>query len=190
MANIGAHRMPATAAAAAQAGQYTPATAQGGTGAHVDFYLKIDGIEGESEDSKHAKEIEVLSWSWGESQSGTFASGGGGGGGKVAMNDFNFLALTSKASPKLILACAEGQHIKSAVFSARKAGGGQQDYLKITMSDIIVSSYSVSAGSEIPTEGVSLNFAKIEVEYKPQKKDGSLDAPVKIGYDLKKNAKV
>ena len=89
-----------------------------------------------------------------------------------------------------MLACAIGQHIKEATLTARKAGGGQQDYFSIKMSDVMVSNYSVSGSSEVPIENVTLNFAKIEVEYKPQKKDGGLDSPVKFGYDLKKSVKL
>ena len=161
-----------------------------GMGGAVDFFLKIAKIEGESADAKHAKEIDVRDWSWGASQSGTFAMGGGGGAGKVAMNDFQFECHQSKATPKLIQACALGEHLADATLTARKAGGGQQDYFTIKMFDVLISSYQVEANSERPVERVTLNFAKVEVEYKPQKADGGLDSPVKFGYDLKKNVKL
>jgi type VI secretion system secreted protein Hcp len=165
---------------------YTP-NAVGGA---VDFFIKIAKIEGEATDAKHAKEIDVLSWSWGASQSGTFAQAGGGGAGKVNMSDLSFTCYQSKASPKLIQACARGEHLTDATLTARKAGGGQQDYFTIKLTDVLVSSYSIGASSERPTESVTLNFAKIEVEYKPQKADGGLDSPVKFGYDLTKNEKL
>jgi type VI secretion system secreted protein Hcp len=165
---------------------YTP-NAVGGA---VDFFLKIAKIEGESTDDKHGKEIDVLSWSWSESQSGTFAHAGGGGAGKVNMGDFSFSCYQSKASPKLIQACALGEHLADATLTARKAGGGQQEYFTIKMTDVLVSSYQIGAANERPMESVTLNFAKIEVEYKPQKADGGLDSPVKFGYDLKKNVKL
>ncbi|MEW6604192.1 MAG: type VI secretion system tube protein Hcp [Thermoproteota archaeon] len=163
--------------------------------ASVDYYLKIDGIEGESTDARHMGEIEVLSWSWGEANAGVAsrAGGGGGGVGKVNMQDFHFTAVMSKASPKLFEACAAGQHIKEAVLIARKAGGDQQEYLKITLNDVLISSYQTGGSSGdggIPVDSFSLNFAKIEFEYKPQKPDGSLDTPIKTGYDLKLNRKV
>jgi type VI secretion system secreted protein Hcp len=158
----------------------------------VDYYLKIDGVEGESTDSKHKNEIDVESWSWGETQSGTSSGGGGGGAGKVSMQDFHFVMRLNKASPKLMLACATGDHLKSATLVCRKAGGDQQEYMKIVMSDLIVSSYQTggSTGDVVPIDQISLNFSKIEYEYKPQKADGSLDSPVKTGYDLKLNQKV
>jgi type VI secretion system secreted protein Hcp len=161
--------------------------------AAVDYFLKIEGIEGESNDSKHKGEIDLQSWSWGESQSGTHAQGGGGGAGKVAMQDFHFVMSVNKASPKLALACATGEHIKKAVLIARKAGKEQQEFLKITMSDLLVSSFQTGGsghGDILPTEQISLNFAKIEWEYKEQKPDGSLGGPVKAGYDLKANKAV
>jgi type VI secretion system secreted protein Hcp len=161
--------------------------------AAVDYFLKIEGIDGESSDSKHKGEIDLQSWSWGESQSGTHAFGGGGGAGKVSMQDFHFVMLVNKASPKLALACATGEHIKKAVLVARKAGKEQQEFLKITMSDLLVSSYQTGGsghGDIIPTDQISLNFAKIEWEYKEQKPDGSLGGPVKAGYDVKANKMV
>jgi type VI secretion system secreted protein Hcp len=160
--------------------------------AAVDYFLKIDGIEGESTDHKHKNEIEVESWSWGETNAGSHAGGGGGGAGKVVMQDFHFVMKMCKASPKLFLACATGQHIKKAELFCRKAGGEQQDYLKVTFSDLLVSSYQTGGSSQsdvIPTDQLSLNFAKIEFEYKEQKADGSLGAPVKAGYDVKQNKK-
>ena len=161
--------------------------------ATVDYFLKIDGIDGESTDSKHKNEIDVLSWSWGETQSGTMAGGGGGGAGKVAMQDFHFVMKVNKASPKLLQACACGEHIKKAVLICRKAGKDQQEYLKITLSDLIVSSYQTggSSGSDIlPTDQISLNYSKIEFEYKEQKADGTLGGAVKGGWKLKENKAV
>jgi|SRR5262252_2727264 len=161
--------------------------------AAVDYFLKIDGMEGESHDTKHKNEIELESFSFGESQTGTFASGGGGGAGKVQMQDFHFTEKLSKASPKLALACATGQHIKKAVLTARKAGGSQQDFYTVTFTDLLVSSYNVGGsghGDTVPVEQVSLNFAKIEWKYQLQDEKGNVGNPVMAGYDLKQNKKL
>ena len=160
--------------------------------AAVDYFMKIDGIKGESGDSKHKDEVDVLSWSWGETQQGAHATGGGGGAGKVVMQDFSFTKRVDKASAPLLLACASGQHIKSVEMVCRKAGKDQQEYLKVTMSDVLISSYQVggSQGEVVPIDQVSMNFSKIEMEYKAQKADGTLDAPTKAGWDLKSNVKV
>jgi type VI secretion system secreted protein Hcp len=158
--------------------------------AQVDYFLKIDGIEGESSDAKHKGEIDLQSWGFGASQSGTMHSGGGGGAGKVSVQDLHFVTHVSKASPKLFLSCANGEHIKKAVLVARKAGKEQQEYLKITMSDLLVSNYQTGGSSHdgiVPVDQVSLNFSKIEIEYKEQKPDGRLGGIVKTGYDLKQN---
>jgi type VI secretion system secreted protein Hcp len=155
----------------------------------VDYFLKIDGIEGESQDAKHKNEIDVESWSWGETQVGAHAAGGGGGAGKVDMHDFSFVMKVNKASPKLLLTCASGEHIKKAVLVCRKAGKDQQEYVKITLSDLLVSSFQTggSAGDVIPVDQISLNFSKIEYEYKEQKPDGTLGSTVQAGWDLKQN---
>src|SRR5436309_5810071 len=99
--------------------------------AQVDYFLKIKGIDGESHDSKHKGEIDLESWSWGETQTGSHGGGGGGGAGKVAVQDFHFVMKMNKASPKLMLACATGEHIGEALLACRKAGGTQQEYLHI-----------------------------------------------------------
>jgi type VI secretion system secreted protein Hcp len=160
--------------------------------ASVDYFLKLKGIDGESTDSKHKNEIDVESWSWGESNSGTHAGGGGGGAGKVAMQDFHFTMKVNKASPKLLLACATGEHIPDALLTCRKAGKEQQEYLCFKFTDLLVSSYQTggSIGDLVPTEQISLNFSKVEMEYKPQKADGSLDGSISAGYNLKENKKV
>ena len=161
--------------------------------AAVDYFLKIDGIEGESTDSKHKNEIQLESWSWGATNSGSHGSGGGGGAGKVSMQDFHFVMKHNKASPKLMLACATGEHLTKAVLVCRKAGKEQVEFLKVTMTDCLISSYQTGGSSHsdvIPTDQISMNFAKIEKEYKEQKADGSLGGAVKAGYDLKRQTKV
>jgi len=161
--------------------------------AAVDYFLKIDGIDGESMQKGHEKEIEIMSFSWGESNAGSFSGNLGGGSGKVSMQDFHFTVPVNKASPKLFLACATGEHIKSAVLVCRKAGKTQQEFLKGKFSDLLISSYQTggSGGSDIvPIDQVSFNFTKIEVSYAPQKQDGSLDAALPAGYDLKAGQKV
>ena len=154
----------------------------------VDYFLKIDGIDGESKDSKHGGEIDLDSFSWGETQTGSHGFGGGGGAGKVQMQDFHFMMNVNKASPKLFLACATGTHIKNAVLVARKAGKDQQDYLKVTFNDLLVSSFQTNGdanANSLPVDSISLNFAEIEIEYKVQNVDGSLGASTKVKYNLK-----
>lgn len=155
--------------------------------ADADFFLKINGVPGESIKDGHKDEIEILSWAWGENNSGSHSTGGGGGAGKVSMQDFSFSMPSNKASPELFFACATGKHIPDALLSCRKAGGKQQDFLKIKFTDLLVSSYQTggASGSGVPTEQIAFNFAKIEVSYAPQKPDGSLGAFVTHWYDVK-----
>jgi type VI secretion system secreted protein Hcp len=160
--------------------------------AAIDYFLHIDGVEGESTDAKHKAWIDVDSWSWGETQTAAAHPGGGGGAGKVAIQDFHFVTRVSKASPKLFLACAAGQHFKEAKLVGRKAGKGQQEFLTWTFSDVLVSSYQTggSEAGDLPTDQASLNFSKVKVEYRAQKADGSLEAPVTAGWDVKANSKL
>jgi type VI secretion system secreted protein Hcp len=160
--------------------------------AQVDFFLKLDGIDGESQDKKHKGEIDVQSFSEGVSQGGTFGRAGGGGAGKASFQDIHFTKEMDKSSPKLMLACATGQHIAKATLVCRKAGGTQEEYLKIEFGDILVSSYQTSAshGHVLPQDQFSLNYGKIEMEYKEQTAKGTLGGSVKAGFDVKANAKI
>lgn len=156
-----------------------------------DFHLEIDGVKGESEDGKHKDQIEVLSFSWGATNAGSHAAAGGGGAGKVSFQDVHFTSYVCKASPLLMAFCANGKHITKATLHVRKQGEKQQEFYTVTLEDLLVSSYQSgdATGGSVPTDQFSLNFAKIKFEYKPQKKDGSLDAPVTQGWDVKKNEK-
>jgi type VI secretion system secreted protein Hcp len=162
--------------------------------AQVDYFMELEGIKGESKDSKMAGKMQLESWSWGETNSGTHGSAGGGAGaGKVSIQDFHFAKKVDVASPNLMLACAEGRHIKTGVLTSRKAGKDQQEFLVFKFTDVLISSYSVGgSGSSdvVPVDQVAINFGKIEWAYKPQKADGTLDAAVKGGWDIVKNAKV
>jgi type VI secretion system secreted protein Hcp len=160
--------------------------------AAVDYFLKVDGIPGESKDSSHSGEIDVLSFSWGVAQTGSSASGGGAGAGKANFQDISFTASMSKASPKLFQACASGEHIKEVVLTAVKADKkDRQEYLIVKMTDVLVSSYQTGGSSgQIPVDQFSMNFAKIEIEYRPTNPDGSLGEPIRAGWDLKENTGV
>jgi type VI secretion system secreted protein Hcp len=157
-----------------------------------DYLLELDGIKGESKDKSKPATIEIMSFSWGVSNPGTMAGGGGGGAGKASFSDISFMTEVNAASTSLFLRCANGKPITKATLHCRKQGDTPQEYYTVTLSDCILSSFqaSGSSGSDLPTESFSLNFAKIEFEYKPQKEDGTLDTAVKSGWDLKQNVKV
>ncbi len=158
-----------------------------------DFLLELDGIKGESQDKAKGATIEVSSFSWGASNAGTSGGGGGGGAGKASFQDMSFSCSTNVASTALFLRCANGKPIAKATLHVRKQGETPQEYYTITLTDCLVSSFQAggSDGSgSLPTESFSLNYAKIEFEYKPQKADGTLDTAVKSGWNLKESVKV
>jgi type VI secretion system secreted protein Hcp len=152
-----------------------------------DIFAKLGDIKGESIDDKHKDEIEVLSWSWGVSNAGEMRGGSGGGEGKASFHDLSFTHKIDKASPVLMQACATGVHLKDATITHRKAGKGQQEFLVIKMSDVIITSVTHSDSDEGRSESVSMAFAKVDLQYKPQKADGSLEAGIHFKYDIKGN---
>jgi len=158
----------------------------------VDYFLKIDGAPGESQDAKHKDEIELLSWAWGETAASQPGGGAGAGAGKVQLQDFHFTSLISRASPKLMEACASGKHFKDALLTARRAGGGKGEFLTFKFSDVRITSYQ-TGGSEddtVPVDSAALGFSQIHVEYRVMKPDGTLGSPVTFGWDVKQNKKV
>ena len=151
-----------------------------------DIFLMIDGIDGESADSKHKDEIDILSWSLGASNAGSMAHGGGGGVGRVSFQDLHFTKRVDKSSPKLLEHCANGKHIKKAVLVGRKQGGDQMDYMKITLTDILVSSFQ-QAGHGEDSEQVSINFSHIEYVYTAQNEKGAKAGDTAMKWNIKKN---
>jgi type VI secretion system secreted protein Hcp len=159
--------------------------------AFVDYFLKIDGIEGESRDVKHKGEIQLHAFNWGLHTAISATGGGGQRVGRPSWEDFHFTANVSKASPKLMLACASGKHIPTATLTCRRAGEVQQDFLMIKMETVLVSSYSDAgndqANNEVPLDQASLNFGRITFTYVPQDPTGKLDPPVTATWDLRAN---
>src|SRR4029450_7312186 len=132
-----------------------------------DIFAKIGDIKGESLDSKHKDEIEVLSWSWGVTNPPKGAGGGGGvGAGEASFHELSFTHKIDKASPLLLKGCATGQHLKEATITHRKAGKGQQEYLVIKMNDVVITSVTDTDSKESGLETVSMVFAKVDLEYR------------------------
>jgi type VI secretion system secreted protein Hcp len=155
-----------------------------------DIHLKIGDIKGESTDDKHKDEIDVESWAWGASNPGSISQGGAASAGRVTFTDLSFVHRMDKASPNLWKACATGQHFRDATLTSAKQGKGLQDFLIVKMTDVLVSSVSLSESNGagmVPMEQVSMKFGKVDLEYKPQKADGSLDAGVHFNFDIKAN---
>jgi type VI secretion system secreted protein Hcp len=155
----------------------------------ADIFAKIGDIKGESLDAKHKDEVEVLSWSWGVAQSGSISPGPGQAQGKPKFNDFSFTHHMDKASPVLLKACATGAHIKEATITVRKAGKEQHEFLIIKMNDVLITGVGMnnSGAAAATVEDVAMQFAKVDLEYKAQKADGTLDAGIHFKYDIKTN---
>lgn len=159
----------------------------------VDMFLDIEGeIEGESQDSVHERTIDVLSWSWGLSQSGSFHAGGGGGAGKANFQDINLTKWVDTSTPVLMLYCANGDHFPSAKLYVRKAGATPLEYLMIEMTDVLVTAVSTggSGGEDKLTENVTLNFGAVSVNYKEQLADGSGGPAKTFPWDIAANTQL
>ena len=142
-----------------------------------DFFLKLDGIPGESADDRHRDEIEVLSYSWGVTATD---------GARAKFEDFSFKKRVDRASAQLFVSAASGQAIRSALFTVRKAGQNPTDHLTYCMTDLRVTAVSTAASTidDAPTEQVSLSFGTFFESYRRQNPDGSLGSPFTGGFDL------
>lgn len=155
-----------------------------------DIFIKINGIDGESLDADHKNEIEVLNWKWNIHQEANMHSGSGGGAGKATVDDLEFIHLVDRSSPNLMKYCLTGKHIDEAKLTVRKAGGTPLEYLKLTLSDVVVTQvqpYGSSEDSVRVSERVRLSFARVKQEYTVQNAQGGSGGAVTAGYDIQKN---
>jgi type VI secretion system secreted protein Hcp len=157
----------------------------------VDMFMKIAGVDGESKDKVHTKEIDVLAWSWGMSNSGSAHVGGGAGMGKVNIQDLSFTKYTDSSSPVLALACCNGTHYQDATLVVRKAGGTPVEYIKIKLEEVLISAVTTGgSGSEDRlVENVTLNFGKVSLDYTPQDDKGKALTAIPMAWDITANAK-
>ena len=156
----------------------------------IDAFLKLGDIKGESVDKTHKDSIDVLSWSWGMSQTGTTHMGGGGGAGRVNVQDLSFTHYVDAASPNLIRMCCVGKHFPEATLTMRKAGEKPLDYLKIKLKDVLITSVASggSQGEERLTENVTLNFSEFSYAYQPQDKTGAAKGgAIEVTYKIAEN---
>ncbi len=154
----------------------------------ADIFIKIDGIAGESQDATHADEIEALHWGWAVTQASSMHSGSGGGAAKATVDDLSFTHEIDRASPNLAAYAFRGQHIQKAVLTMRKAGGVPHEFLRITLSDVIVTHVEPVAGGGTALEHVRLSFARMKQEYIVQNRVGGSQGTVTALIDVKANA--
>ncbi|MFG6447435.1 Hcp family type VI secretion system effector [Roseateles sp. BYS180W] len=152
-----------------------------------DIFIKINGIDGESMDSAHKNEIEVLNWNWEIIQESNMHMGSGGGAGKATVKDLQFTHYMDRSSPNLMKFCLTGKHIPEAVLVVRKAGGNPLEYLKLTMTDVVITRVLPQGNNadERLKEQVALSFAKVKQEYTVQNQQGGSGGAVTAAYDLK-----
>jgi len=157
----------------------------------VDMFLELDGVKGESVDKTHKDKIDILGWQWGVSNNGTFHNGSGGGAGKASFTNITVTKYVDAASPNIMLFCANGKHFAKGKITVRKAGENPLEYLHVNFEKALVTSYQTGGGSgdERLIENISLNFAKVKVEYTTQSEKGGKGTPHAFSWDIAANAK-
>jgi len=154
--------------------------------ASSDYFLKIEGVDGEAKDDRHKGEIEIQSFSWGVSNPGSYSAGSGGGAGKASFASFTIMKSIDKASPLLFKMATTGEHIKNMTLVGQVSGANPTQYYTITMQDVVVSAFWQSTPQgEVSYESVSFNYGKIEMKYTPMSSDGTASETLKAGYDVK-----
>ncbi|HVT98590.1 MAG TPA: type VI secretion system tube protein Hcp [Acidobacteriaceae bacterium] len=153
----------------------------------VDYFLKLDGIQGESQESGHKDEVQIMSWSWGATQVSSVAGTGGSGAGKASLSDFTIMANFDKSTPKFFKSICAGTHIKTGTMNAIKSGAEGKPYLKVDFKELFVSSLQISASSEIPTVSVSFTYNEIKIDYSTQNEQGNLASTGPVTYSTKEN---
>ena len=157
----------------------------------TNMFFRIGEIKGESHDSRHKDEIEVVSWAWGLTNPANASSGGGAATGRASFQDITFTHLIDRASPSLMLACASAEHFRDARLTVRQPGTTTpEEFLLLNLHDVVVTSVQ-SSGAEVAgglVEHVSLGFGRVDFEYRRQLPDGSLDTGVHFKWDVQHNA--
>lgn len=153
----------------------------------VDYFLKLDGIDGESADDKHKNEIQIMSWSWGASQVSSVSGTGGSGAGKADLSDFSIMAYFDKSTPKFFKSITTGQHIKTGTMSAIKSGADGKPYLKVDFQEMFVTSLQISGSSEVPTVSLSFSYNEIKIDYSTQNEQGNVTSTGAVTYNTKSN---
>jgi type VI secretion system secreted protein Hcp len=153
----------------------------------VDYFLKLDGIQGESSDTNHKDDIQIMSWSWGASQVSSVSGTGGSGAGKADLSDFSVMTNFDKATPKFFKSICAGTHIKTGTLSATKSGADGKPYLKVDFKELFVSSLQISASSEIPSVSISFTYNEIKIDYSTQNEQGNLTSTGPITFNLKEH---
>ena len=156
----------------------------------VDYYLKLDGIQGESVSDGHKDEIQLLSFSWGGHQISSVSGTGGSGAGKVDLADLNIMKVVDKSTTPLFKALVTGTHIKTGVLTAVKTGAGKggKPFITISLKELFVTSLQISASSEIPTASVSFSYNEVKHEYSTQNEQGILTTTGSTTYNTKTNS--
>jgi len=153
----------------------------------VDYFLKLDGIQGESEDAKHKNEITILSWSWGASQVSSVSGTGGSGAGKASLSDFSVMAFFDKSTPLFFKSICAGTHIKTGEMTAIKSGADGKPYLKVDFKELFVTSLQISASSEVPSVSISFSYNEIKIDYSTQNEQGNITSTGAVTYNTKEN---
>lgn len=157
----------------------------------VDIYLKLDSINGESKGKDHVDEIDVLSWSWGMSNSGTAHLGSGAGAGKVNVQDMSVTKYVDAASCDLMKVCCNGKHLATGKLTVRKVGGDTPvDYTTVDLEEVLIAAVTTGGigSDDRMTENVTLNFRKFNIKYKKQADDGSSEDKGDTTWDIALNA--
>jgi type VI secretion system secreted protein Hcp len=153
----------------------------------VDYFLKLDGIQGESVDANFKDQIQVQSWSWGASQVTSVSGTGGSGAGKADLSDFSIMTSFDKATPKFFKSVCAGTHIKTGTMSAVKSGAEGKPYLKVDFEELFVTSLQLSGSSESPSVSISFSYNQIKIDYSTQNEQGNLTSTGPVTYNLKAN---
>jgi len=149
-----------------------------------DYFLDIDGIDGESQDETHPKEVRITEFKLlmknrtarAEYKVGT-----------TIFEDASFSCGVDVAFPKLQEALLKNTNIKSAVLTCRKAGKTQEDFFKVTLTNVFVTNCNIDGSTVVPTVTFTLSFAKVDYQYREQSDRGILGGTMVASFDVRKD---
>jgi type VI secretion system secreted protein Hcp len=150
------------------------------------IYLKYDGIDGEATHDSHKKWIDVHSLSFGIGRAISTPSGSAANreASEPSVSEVVITKLMDSASPKLMVESATGAAGKTVKIDLVSTGSPGNTYVTYTLTNALISSYSVSSGGDRPSESLSISFTKIEYKFTPYDDKNKAGTPVTVSYDL------
>jgi type VI secretion system secreted protein Hcp len=152
----------------------------------VAIYVKYDGIDGEATQADHKKWLDVgsITWGVGRAISATSGSTSNREASEPSVSEVTLSKMMDSSSPKFFTEAVTGAVGKKVVIHLVTTGSPGKTYAEYTLTNALVSSYSMSTGGDRPAESLSISFTKLEFKFTPYDDKNNAKTPIVVSYDI------